>query len=457
MQSASKPQVPGSTITVVGAQRSGIAAALLLARNGADVFVTDRGPIDRSAVTEFESAAIRYESDGHTAKASEADFIVISPGVPSTSPLVEEAARRGIPVVSEIEVASWFCRAPVLAVTGSNGKTTTTALLGHILKSAGKRVHVAGNIGLAFSAIAEDAFEHDLVVLEVSSFQLDHITSFRPMVSLLLNITPDHLDRYDNDLQVYARSKYRIMENQRDNDTVVYNADDPLVGAGVEQASTRSRVTALPFSLERPTDRGAFVANETIIINLHGEEERLMQVKQVALKGRHNLYNSLAAAVAARVVEIRSEIVRESLATFEGVPHRLELIRTVSTLKFVNDSKATNVNSLWYALESFNEPVVLIAGGRDKGNDYSSLIDLVKKKVRAVVAIGESAEKVLSELGQHAPESVGADSLEQAVEFAQALAQPGDVVLLSPACASFDMFDDYMDRGETFRRIVEEI
>jgi UDP-N-acetylmuramoylalanine--D-glutamate ligase len=359
-------------------------------------------------------------------------------------------------VYSELEAASWFCRAPILASTGSNGKTTTTSLLGHVLQTASARVYVAGNIGLAFSAVADQATEDDFVVLEVSSFQLDHITSFRPRVSLVLNITPDHLDRYENDVQTYARSKYRIMENQGDGDTVVYNADDPLVVAGIPQNRLNPPET-IPFSLVSIPDRGAYVANETLIINLHGVEERLMQVNDVALRGRHNLYNSLAAAVAARVVEIRSEIVRESLAAFQGVPHRLELIRTISGIMFVNDSKSTNVNSLWYALESFEEPIVLIAGGRDKGNDYSSLTDLVRRKARAVVAIGESADTVIRELGSSAPEAVRADSMEQAIEFAQALARPGDIVLLSPACASFDMFEDYIDRGETFRRIVNAL
>ncbi|MDX1741029.1 MAG: UDP-N-acetylmuramoyl-L-alanine--D-glutamate ligase, partial [Rhodothermales bacterium] len=404
----------------------------------------------------LHQAGIEFESDGHSDRALKADLLVISPGVPTASSIVSGAIQRQVPVYSELEAASWFCRAPILAVTGSNGKTTTTALLGHILRTAGKRVHVAGNIGLAFSAIVDEAADDDFVVLEVSSFQLDHIATFRPKVSLLLNITPDHLDRYGDDLKVYAASKYRIAENQADGDAVVYNADDPMVVDGIPK-NRKNPPETIPFSLQGTLDHGAYVAKETIIINLHGAEERLMQVNEVALRGRHNLYNSLAAAVAARVADIRSEIVRESLAAFEGVPHRLELIRTISGVKFVNDSKSTNVNSLWYALESFTVPVVLIAGGRDKGNDYSSLTDLVRTRTRAIVAIGESADKVLQELGAHAPEAVHAETMEEAVELARALARRGDAVLLSPACASFDMFEDYVDRGETFRRIVNAL
>ena len=448
--------VAEARVTVVGAARSGAAAARLLASHGANVFVSEHGPMTSTLQQDFAQIGITYESDGHSDRALEADLLVISPGVPTGSPVVSGAMGRGIPVYSELEAASWFCRAPILAVTGSNGKTTTTALLGHILQTAGKRVHVAGNIGLAFSAVADTTSEVDFVVLEVSSFQLDHISTFRPRVSLLLNVTPDHLDRYGQDVHAYARSKYRITENQTESDTLVYNADDPMVVAGIPKTRQNPPET-IPFSLVTPLDHGAYVASESIMINLHGEEERLMQVNQVALRGRHNLYNSLAAAVAARVVDIRSEIVRESLAAFEGVPHRLELIRTISGIRFVNDSKSTNVNSLWYALESFREPIVLIAGGRDKGNDYTSVADLVKNKARAVVAIGESADTVLRDLGRHAPDAVHAESMEQAIEFAQALAQPGDVVLLSPACASFDMFEDYIDRGETFRRIVNAL
>jgi UDP-N-acetylmuramoylalanine--D-glutamate ligase len=449
-------QIHGARVTIVGARRSGASAARLLERKGATVFVTEQHAIERSLQDDFRQAGIEFEGNGHSDRALDADFLVSSPGVPTSSQIMSGAIDRGIPVYSELEAASWFCRAPILAVTGSNGKTTTTSLLGYILRTAGKRVHVAGNIGLAFSAIVEEASNDDFVVLEVSSFQLDHIATFRPKVSLLLNITPDHLDRYSNDVNAYAASKYRITENQDDGDTVVYNADDPMVVAGIPLTRANPPET-IPFSLQGTLDHGAYVAKETIIINLHGAEERLMQVNDVALRGRHNLYNSLAAAVAARVADIRSEIVRESLAAFEGVPHRLELIRTISGIKFVNDSKSTNVNSLWYALESFHEPVVLIAGGRDKGNDYSSLVDLVQRNVRALVAVGESAEKVMRELGPHAPEAVQAESMEEAVEFARALARPGDAVLLSPACASFDMFEDYVDRGETFRRIVNEL
>ncbi len=450
-------EVKGRRVTVIGARRSGIAAALLLRERDAEVFVSDRSPVDTESLEPLTSVGIAVEAAGHTERAFDADLFVISPGVPSDADVIVRAMRQSIPVVSELELAFWFCPARIVAVTGSNGKTTTTTLLGHVLRSAGRRTHVAGNIGVAFSAIVDDAQSDDLVVLEVSSFQLDHIRLFRPSVSVLLNITPDHLDRYGGRFEEYAESKYRILENQGRGDVAVYNADDPTVRSGIEAAVARNGLKTAPVSLEHPVEGGGFVRDNEIIISFTGEEERLMPVNEVSLRGRHNLYNSLAAAVAARVVEIQSDIVRGSLQTFQGVPHRLELVGEVDGVRFVNDSKATNVNSLWYALESFSEHVILIAGGRDKGNEYEPVKELVRQKVRGVVALGESADKVVSELGPYAAETVTASSMEEAVELARFLARPGDVVLLSPACASFDMFDDFVDRGDTFRRIVQEL
>ncbi len=405
----------------------------------------------------FRSLDIPFEEEGHTQKALEADCIVTSPGIPSTSNVIQSALEKAVPVISEIELAYGVCRGRIIAVTGSNGKTTTTSLLGHVFEVAGRPAHVAGNIGRAFSEIADSVKPEEVVILEVSSFQLDHVHSFRPNVSVLLNITPDHLDRYGQSIEAYAASKNRIFENQRDGDYLVYNADDATVATGVSHIRRDCGVIPLAVSLDAPVDRGGYLSDDLLIINPLGAEERLMQVNEVALPGRHNLYNSLAAAVAARAMEIQSELIRESLATFEGVPHRLELVREVDGVKYVNDSKATNVNSLWYALESFREPVVLIAGGRDKGNDYGPVKELVREKVGVLIAIGESAGKVQEELGGLAGESTAAKSLEEALEFARMLAKPGSVVLLSPACASFDMFDDYVDRGDTFRRIVQEM
>lgn len=447
-------EVQGKSATVVGGARSGLAAAKLLARNGATVFLTEKGEATQGMTEELDAAGITYEFGGHTIQALEADFLVVSPGVPSTVNIVVQATRQKLPVYSEVEVASWFCRAPIVAITGSNGKTTTTSLLGHVFRQSGRKTVVAGNIGYPFADYVDDLDEGAVVVLEVSSFQLDHIAAFRPKVSVLLNITPDHLDRYNYDFNAYAQSKFRIFENQRGDDVLVYNHDDELVRDYVRWAQTRRDLRALGFSLNDELEAGAFVRDEALVLRINQDEEVLMQAEQLALRGRHNLYNSLAAAVAARIMEVSSDVVRESLTSFQGVPHRLELVRTHQGVRYINDSKATNVNAVWYALESFNEPLVLIAGGRDKGNDYASLKPLVREKVHTLVALGESADKVLKELGPLTERQFHAERMEDAIQYAHLFAQPGDVVLLSPACSSFDMFDNYEDRGDTFRRLV---
>ena len=313
---------------------------------------------------------------------------------------------------------------------------------------------MAGNIGYPFSDYVRGLDEEAVVVLEVSSFQLDHIDAFRPRVSVLLNITPDHLDRYNYDFNQYALSKYRIFENQRDDDVLVYNYDDALVREYVAYVTTQRALRTIAFSYQEALDEGAFLREGSIVLRIHQQEEVLMEAHKLALRGRHNLHNSLAAAIAARVMEVRSEVVRESLSSFEGVPHRLEFVREIDGVRYINDSKATNVNAVWYALESFSERIVLIAGGRDKGNDYSSLKPLVRRKVRAVVALGESAGKVMDELGSLAEEGTTAASIEEAIRYAHFFAERGDVVLLSPACSSFDMFDNYEHRGDVFKRLV---
>ncbi len=469
--------VPGARATVIGGQRSGLAAARLLARQGAMPFLTERGPAPEGTPEALARAGVESEWDGHTARALAADFAVVSPGVPTSAPLVQQMLRAGVPVYAEIEVASWFCAAPIVAITGSNGKTTTTSLVAHVFATAGRPHVVAGNIGYAFADYADDVTDDTAVILEVSSFQLDHIATFRPHVAVLLNVTPDHLDRYDHSFEAYAAAKYRVFENLAAGDWLVASADDPVVTDRVVGEAFAPGVTVVLFSQETEATPGAFVRDGQIVLRLPVAagarsvpaspavppftEETLMPTSDLALPGRHNLYNSLAAAVVARAMEIRSDVVRESLTSFEGVPHRLEKVRTVGGVAYVNDSKATNVNAVWYALESFprlgadGRGVVLIAGGRDKGNDYEPLQRLVAERVKGIVAIGEGADAVEAALGPFAPHLYRADSMEEAVQYARVLAEPGDTVLLSPACASFDMFDDYEDRGDTFKKIVQ--
>jgi UDP-N-acetylmuramoylalanine--D-glutamate ligase len=397
----------------------------------------------------------------------DADVFVVSPGVPDKAEIVQKVIERGAPLYSEIEVASWFCPSPIVGITGSNGKTTTTSLVAHVLRTANHPLVLAGNIGSAFADYVGECGEGTTVVLEVSSFQLDHIDTFRPTVSILLNITPDHLDRYDHDFEKYAAAKFRLFENQQPGDVLVYNHDDALVREHAERDAAAG-VVRYPFSVEQELERGAFVRDDAIVLRLTppgaaGDstltpmEEVLMPSQNLALRGRHNLYNSLAAAISARAMEISSDVVRESLASFEGVPHRLELVREVSGVRYVNDSKATNVNAVWYALESFDAPIVLIAGGRDKGNDYSPIMDLVKARCRGIIGLGESGDKVLRELGDFAKAAARAHSMEEAIQFARLMAEPGDVVLLSPACASFDMYANYEARGDEFKRLVHNL
>ena len=444
-------------VTIVGGARSGIAALRLLHTLGASVFLTEYSSGSGELIQFLASGGYPHELGGHTGRALEADFMVVSPGVPSTIPLLKEAKKRAIPIFSEIEVASWHNQAPVVAITGSNGKTTTTRLLGHVVSQSDRKVHVAGNIGRAFSEIVLQTQKDDIVVLEVSSFQLDHIYWFRPAVSILLNITPDHLDRYNNKFENYAASKFRIFSNQQHGDALIYNYDDELVRNRVHRLAPSRQLHTYGVSQKQELRDGAFMREDTLVVRLNQAEEILMRKEDLALKGPHNVFNSLAAAMAARVMEIPSLAVRESLSSFEGVAHRLEFVRTLDDVQYVNDSKATNVNAVWYALESFQQPIILIAGGRDKGNDYSSLVPLVKDKVRVVIAIGESAEKVEHELGAHSDQHMHVDSLEQAVQAAHLLAQPGEVVLLSPACASFDMFENYEMRGEAFKQAVHNL
>ena len=441
-------------VSVIGAVRSGVAVASLLKTQGVKVFVSDSADEDKlqSPINALQLEKIEYEVGKHSERAYECDLMVISPGVPSNAPVVLEAQKRNIKVVSELEVGSWFCRAPIVAVTGSNGKTTTATLTGRILSDAKKKHVVAGNIGTAFSSVVLDLAETDVAVLEVSSFQLDHIDKFRPNISVLLNITPDHMDRYDHSMEKYAASKARVFKNQNSDDVLIYNVDDEWTKKVVIQAQCRK----IGFSLKQKLTEGAMVEDSKLVTCINGVKTEIIDINQIFIKGMHNLYNSMAAALVGQLLGVDATIIQSTLKTFEGIEHRLEFVRKLNDVSYYNDSKATNVDSVWYALQSFKEPIVLFLGGRDKGNDYSKLTELVRKHVKAIVAIGESANLVEQSF-KDATLITTASSMKEAVAIANLLAQPGDVVLLSPACASFDWFKNYEHRGEVFKQLVNKL
>jgi len=453
-------EVKNTNITVIGAARSGVAVASLLKRKGARVFVTDNSTISNSVKNQFNELGIPFEEKGHTNIARGADFAVLSPGVPTEAPLVQEYLKSGKKVFSEIEVASWFNKSPIVAVTGSNGKTTVTNWLDHTWEKA-RRGHVtAGNIGYAFSEATDQTSKDKDALLEVSSFQLDHIESFRPHISLLLNVTPDHLDRYDHDFSKYAAAKFRITENQTEKDWFIYNFDDQTINGHVESLKKKAdapQLLAFSNQQELGDADGAFVRNQNIILKFNKKEEVLMPISEVRLSGKHNLNNGLATALAARASEIKNDVIRESLRTFEGVEHRLEQVRTVKGVKYINDSKATNINAVWYALDSFNVPVTLILGGRDKGNDYTELEDQIREKVHTIIAIGEARPLIEEQLESIVPNFETVETMNEAVRAAKNVAKRGEVVLLSPACASFDMYENYEHRGNEFKKAVNRL
>lgn len=453
-------KVKHTHITVIGAARSGVAVASLLKRKGARVFVTDNSSISDTVKARLTELEIPFEEKGHTKKARDADFVVLSPGVPTKAPLVQEYLALGKEVFSEIEVASWFNKSPIVAVTGSNGKTTVTNWLDHTWKKA-KRDHItAGNIGYAFSEATDQTSKNKEALLEVSSFQLDHIESFRPHLSLLLNITPDHLDRYDHDFSKYAAAKFRVTENQTAEDWFIYNFDDQTINRHVESLKKKADAPQLlAFSNQQELGEvdGAFVRNQNIILKFNKKEEVLMPISEVGLSGKHNLNNGLATALAARASEIKNDVIRESLRTFEGVEHRLELVRIIDGVKYINDSKATNINAVWYALDSFNVPVTLILGGRDKGNDYTELEDQIREKVHTIIAIGEARPLIEEQLKSVVPNFETVATMNEAVRTAKKVAKRGEVVLLSPACASFDMYENYEHRGDEFKKSVNRL
>lgn len=445
-----------STYSIIGSARSGLAAAKLLRAEGSEVFVSDNRPAADAAeaIAALESLGARYEFGGHSDRVLEALTIVLSPGVPDTIPIVRRAIERRISVVSEIEIAAERCRAPIVAITGTNGKTTTTELAGHILRTAGRRTFVAGNVGLAFSEIVAQADESSVVVLEVSSFQLEHIRSFRPRVAVITNVTPDHMDRYAGFAE-YLAAKLRIAENQTSHDWLVVGVDsEPL-----REAEPGGGAHMLAFSQQEEVASGAWLHDGAVMLRLHPTvgAVRLIAADEIRIRGPHNLYNAMAASLAAAALDVEPETIATALREFAGVAHRLEPVGEVDGVEYVNDSKATNVDSVRYALASFDRPIVLIAGGVSKHAPYDAILELVRERVRAVVLVGESAEEMQRALEPLVPVHRAGVSLEDAVATAREIAEPGDVVLLSPACASFDMFRNYEHRGDVFRGLVQEM
>ncbi|MDX1672664.1 MAG: UDP-N-acetylmuramoyl-L-alanine--D-glutamate ligase [Balneolaceae bacterium] len=450
--------VENKHIVVIGAARSGMAVAALLAGKGAEIFVSDKNPISDPIKDRLNELNIPFEENGHSERAREGELAVVSPGVPTQAPIVQDYLQAGKAVYSELEVASWYNRSPIIAVTGSNGKTTVTSWLTHLWKCAGIPHLTAGNIGYAFSDRVEETDRNTQAILEVSSFQLDHIDTFHPQVSMILNITPDHLDRYQQSFDKYAESKFKISMNQTGDDWFIFNYDDPVIKERVESFKKKEDAPRLlAFSNRSEVPEGAFVRNQEIVLKFKKKEEVLMPIDEIGLKGRHNLNNGLATALAARVSEIKNEVIRESLRSFEGVEHRLEMVQSIDGVQYVNDSKATNINAVWYALDSFNVPIVLILGGRDKGNDYLKLEDQLKEKVHTVIAIGEARPLIEEQLKEVVPRLETAETMRDAVRLGRKYAKRGEIVLLSPACASFDMFENYEHRGREFKKMVNEL
>ena len=443
-----------SRLVVLGGAESGVGAAVLAKVKGFDVFLSDKGQIKEQYAQELRKWDIPFEQGQHTEELIlNADEVVKSPGIPGTVPMVQKIRERGIRIVSEIEFASRYDGAKKICITGSNGKTTTTSLIYFLLQNAGLNVGLGGNIGKSYAY--QVATEHfDYYVLEISSFQLDDIYSFRPDIAIITNITPDHLDRYDHKMENYVAAKFKITQNLRSEDCFIFDSDDAITVGHLSKIVLRCKM--LPFSQEEEVKQGAFVKNDKIVLR-YDKEETDFFLKDLALGGRHNVYNSMAAALAAKAAGIENKVIRESLASFQPIEHRLEPVLSIKDVLYINDSKATNVDSAGYALVCQKRPVVWIVGGTDKGNDYSVLNDLVKEKVKAIVCLGVDNSKIHAAFQGMVAQITDAGSAKEAVQKASELAEAGDVVLLSPCCASFDLFKNYEDRGEQFKAAVRNL
>jgi UDP-N-acetylmuramoylalanine--D-glutamate ligase len=447
-------EVKGIKISVIGAARSGVGAAKLVKKLGGIPFVSDISNEEKlkESLKKLEKENINFEFGGHSDRVYDSALMIISPGVPNDSFVLQNARSKGIKLVSEIEFAYHYCKGKIIAVTGTNGKTTTTSLCGHVFNTCGYKTHIAGNIGLAFSEVVPDVKEGEFVSLEVSSFQLDLIEKFKPAAAIILNITPDHLNRYENSFNKYAASKQRIYMNQNEKDFLILNKDSRAVMSCLTEHKSRS----FYYSLNEPQNNGCFYSGDEVIFRMSGREEFRCRRNYINIRGEHNLANAMSVICAAKVFNLDNSGIIKGLQTFESVEHRLELVRQIDGVKYINDSKATNVDSVWYALKSFDEPILLILGGQDKGNDYNQIKELVLKKVKKIYAIGSSAEKVFNFFHNEVKVEI-VKSLEDAVKSSGREAINGDVVLLSPACASFDMFENYEHRGRVFKEAVTKL
>ena len=441
-------------LAILGGGESGVGAAILGNQKGFEVFVSDKGEISKKYKKVLLNNNIEFEEKQHTeSNILNAAVVVKSPGIPDTVPLVLKLKEMGVQVISEIEFASRYTDATIIGITGSNGKTTTTLLLHHILKGANLNVGVAGNIGDSFAQQVANKL-YDNYVLELSSFQLDGIQKFSSHIAILTNITPDHLDRYEYNFEKYVASKFRITENQKETDYLIYDADDEAIINWLKKNKTKAKL--VPFSLEKELEYGAFLKNKTITININ-KEILNMPISTLTVKGKHNVKNAMAATMAAQLLKVRKESIKESLSSFEGAEHRLENVAKIYGVEYINDSKATNVNATFYALECMDKQTVWIVGGVDKGNDYNDLLPLVREKVKAIVCLGLDNEKIKNTFGNVVDIVVETAGAEEAVKVARKLSEKGDAVLLSPACASFDLFENYEDRGRQFKAAVRSL
>ena len=441
-------------LVILGGGESGVGTAILGKQKGYDVFVSDFGTIKDNYKEVLTINGIKWEEGTHTEKKIlNADIVMKSPGIPDKSDIVKKLHAQKIPVISEIEFAAPFTKAKTIGITGSNGKTTTTMLAYHLLKSAGINVGLGGNIGKSFAwQVAEDKF--DYYVLELSSFQLDGIVAYKPHIAVITNISPDHLDRYDYKYEKYIDSKFRITMNQTKSDFLIYDADDDAIAGWLKNNKTKAQL--IPFSLTQTFEKGAYLNQNKMEVNIN-EEEFIMETEYIALEGKHNLKNAMAATSVAKLMKIRKETIRESLSNFQGVEHRLEKVLKIQNVQYINDSKATNVNATFFALDSMNSPTVWIVGGVDKGNDYSDLMPLVREKVKAIICLGVDNKKIIDAFGNVVDVMIEVDAMADAVKMASRMSEKGDTVLLSPACASFDLFENYEDRGRQFKMAVQNL